>query len=232
MGILCPSAAFASNDEQQRVWLPSAPAEARGEISYDFDSVLNQTTATYVAPLGKRDLVHRLFATPTVHTIIATYRFNGRIASHAPDTIRVLLESDEYAELDPESPFVLGAARTLNIAVGHRIVEHSISVSQRVELGAQPRGGHENSVFTPDHGRLEQRGQTQLAQAELARVRSKATAWFSICEFLSLIDQREIRGTVAGLDFTLNPAVVAGLNRFASEMLPDDVPRFVDCAEK
>ncbi len=212
--------------------LPSAPAEARGEISYEFDSVLNQTTATYVAPLGKRDLVHRLFATPRVHTIIATYRFNGRIESHPPDTISVLLESDDYAQLNPDSRFVIVTQRTLNIAVGDRMVEHSLHVSQRVELEPQPRRGQENAVFAPGRQRFEQPAQTQLAQTELARVRRKATAWFSICEFLALIDQREIRGTVAGLDFTLNPAVVAGLNRFASGMLPDNVPRFVDCAEK
>ena len=42
--------AYASSDEsaQERLSLPSAPTEAfAGEIRYDFDSVLNTTTASY-----------------------------------------------------------------------------------------------------------------------------------------------------------------------------------------
>jgi hypothetical protein len=225
--VLCPlAAAFAKSheDDQQRLWLPSAPAEGRGEITYEFDSVFNQTTATYVAPLGERDLVHRLFSTPTVHTIIATYQINGRIASRLPDTIRVLLESDELVDADSQSRFTVVTARTLDVGVGGRVVEHSLSVAQRIVLDARPRGMPENTVRGPDHERF------QLpAQGPLAHVRRKATAWFSLCEFLSLIDQPEIHGTVAGLDFRLNHEVVAGLNRFAAEMLPDGAQRFVDC---
>ena len=227
--LLCPlAAAFAkSEDEQQRMWLPSSPAEARGDITYEFDSVLNQTTATFVAPLGQRDLVHRLFSTPTVHTIIARYEIRGRIASHLPDTIGVVLESDEYVEPSLDSRFMIPTQRTLNVGVGTRVIEHSLSVAQRIQLETRARRMADNLVFGPEHQRY-----AEPMPSQLAHVTRKATAGFSICEFLSLIDQREIHGTVAGLDFTVNPAVVAGLNRFASEMLPDDAPRFIDCVEK
>ena len=230
LGILFyPLAASAKSDEddQQRMWLPSAPSEARGEITYEFDSVLNETTATYVAPLGKRDLMHRLFSTPTVHTVIASYHINGRIASHLPDTIRVVLESDEYVEQSSESRLSLFTPTMLNIGVGERMLEHSLSVAQRTELETPRRGMPENAAYGPDRQRFE-----QSASAPLAHVRRKATAWFSMCDFLSLIHQREIHGTVAGLDFRLNAEVVAGLNRFAAEMLAGDAPRFIDCVDK
>jgi hypothetical protein len=47
-----------------------------------------------------------------------------------------------------------------------------------------------------------------------------------------MIDQSEIRGTVGGLDFEVNHSVVAGLNRFAAEMLSPEAERFIDCARK
>jgi hypothetical protein len=66
-----------------------------------------------------------------------------------------------------------------------------------------------------------------------AHVSRKATALFSICEFLSLIDQREVQGTVAGLDFTLNRRVLTGLRLFAAQMLPDGAEeRSIDCTPK
>src|SRR2546423_1890270 len=73
--LLAQHRVFASSYEadQQRTSLPALRSEAfTGEITYEFDSVLNQTTATFVAPLGKRDLLHRIFSQPTVHTIVVS----------------------------------------------------------------------------------------------------------------------------------------------------------------
>ena len=223
------AAAFASSDEsaQQRLSLPSAPSEAfAGEISYEFDSVLNKTTATYTAPLGKRDLLHRLFfAPPTVHTITASYVFTGRIASHIPDTIRVRLESDEYVDTTVGSEFGLGFEGVMTIDLGERALQRYLSLSQRIEHDSTPR---QDPNRTGAGTRA--RDSFRLPQIRQAHIRRRATAWFSTCEFLSLINQREIRGTVAGLDFTVNPEVVTGLNLFAAKMLPDTAhERFVDC---
>jgi hypothetical protein len=225
--LLAPHRVFASSydADEQGTWLPALRSEAfTGEIAYDFDSVLNQTTATFVAPLGKRDLLHRLFSQPTVHTIVVSYQFNGRVASHLPDTIRVRLESDDYVDTVSLSRLVVLADRTLTIGVGDRMEQHSLSISQDVEVETLPRVIQENMVVATDRQRFVRVRQTQ------ARVRRRATAWLSACDFLSMTDQTEIRGTVGGLDFNLNHLVVAGLNRFAAEMLPANAQRFIECA--
>jgi hypothetical protein len=225
--LLAPHQVFANSHaaDEQGTWLPALRSEAfTGEIVYDFDSVLNQTTAMFIAPLGKRDLLHRLFSQPTVHTIVVSYRFNGRVASHLPDTIRVRLEADDYVDTVSLSRFGVLADRTLTIGVGDRMEQHSLSISQDVEVETLPRVIQENMVVATDRQRFVRVRQTQ------ARIRRRATAWLSACDFLSMIDQTEIRGTVGGLDFNLNHLVVAGLDRFAAEMLPASRQRFIECA--
>ncbi|HJQ09756.1 MAG TPA: hypothetical protein VJ840_01875 [Gemmatimonadaceae bacterium] len=216
--LLAPQMAFASldQDEQQYTSLPGIRSEAfTGEIAYEFDSVLNQTTATFVAPLGKRDLLHRLFAVPTVHTLVVSYHFTGRVAADLPDSIRVRLESDAYVDSTSSHWFDVLGERTLDIAVGESTVQHSLSISQRIELDTHAGGISQNTVVAPDRQRF-----LQVRQTPLARVRRRATAWFSICEFLAMIAQPEIHGTVGGLGFSVSHEVVAGLNRFAAEMQP------------
>lgn len=228
--LLTPRApAFASSheDDQQRLGLPGAPVEAfAGEITYEFDSISNTTTATYVAPLGHRGLMHGiLFAAPTVHTITVTYQFAGRIASHVPDTLRLVLESDDYVDPGSANPFVFGTEPIISIGIGGRSFQHSISVSQRIQLETGPPA-QPDRMLLPD-GRPEH---TQRPQVERAHVRQRATSWFSSCEFLSMIDEREIRGTVAGVDFSLNHDVVTGLKLLAAEMLPETAQqRSIDC---
>ena len=226
--LLGPHRAFANSrdDVQQRMWLPVAPTDARGEITYDFDSLLNRTTATYVAPLGKRDLVHRLFAAPTVHTIVARYQFNGRFATRAPDTIGVLLEADAYIAPASEHPPSVATNYPLNIGVREHTLEHSLSIADSFELERTWGEPQENNSAGPERHRF-----SGSPSAGLVHIRRRATARLSTCEFLALIGQHEIRGTVAGLDFTIDPEVVAGLNRFASEMASGDGQRFIDCSE-
>ena len=230
--ILVPSApAFAkSHEDQQRAWLPSAPVEVfAGEIIYEFDSALNKTKATFVAPLGKVDLVHRLFfPPPTVHTITATYQFSSRFASHVPDTVRVLLQSDEYTAATSAGEVGTLGDVTMTIGIGQLAVQHSLSVSQRTELDLSPRRMPIRTSFTT--GSLQEVRQPQINQVHISR---KATAWFPICEFLSLIDQPEIQGTVGGLDFSVNRPVVTGLRLFAAQMLPDGTDeRSIDCTHR
>lgn len=222
---------LASSDEnyqQPRTWLPAPPVEAfAGQISYDFDSVLNKTTATYTAPLGKRDFLHRVFLSPpTVHTITASYVFAGRIPSRVPDTIRVRFESDEYIDIAPGSQLSPVNERAMTIDLGeHAAVQHYLSLSQRIQIDSSPRTAL-NRVGSGVHGQ----DSFRLLQVRQAHVKRRATTWLSTCEFLSLINQREIRGTVAGLEFTLNHDVVAGLNLFAARMLPDSAQeRSVPC---
>jgi hypothetical protein len=228
--LLIPRAAVLASspeDDQQHLGLPTAPLDAfAGEITYEFDSVSNKTTATYVGPLGNRDFVHRVFlAGPTVHTITVTYQFAGRIAAHIPDTVRVMLESDEYIDPNSANTFVFGPQAVISIATSARAFQHSLSVSRRIELesGPPPRAEMEESLNP--HRQI-----VHLPQLELAHVRQRATSWFSSCEFLSMIAEREIHGSLAGVSFNLNHEVVNGLKTLAAEMLPDNAgQRSIDC---
>src|SRR5256714_1469383 len=220
---------FASSheDDQQRVALPAASVEPfAGEITYEFDSVSNKTTATYVAPLGNRGLVHHiLFAAPAVHTITVTYRFVGRIASHIPDTVRVMLESDEYIDPNSANSFGFGNQSVISIGIAGGAFQHSVSVSRRIERETRSRPHPERGALPDLHPPA-----MQLPQIELAHVRQRATSWFSSCEFLLMIGEQEIRGTVDGVDFSLNHEVVTGLKALAAEMLPDSAEqRSIDC---
>ena len=222
-----PVFASSHEDEQQHVGLPATPVETfAGEITYEFDSVLNKTTATYVAPLQNRGLVRQiLFGAPTVHTITVAYQFAGRIASRVPDTIRVELDSDDYIDPASTNPFVFVPQPIMSIGIDGRAVQHSLSISQRIELEtASP--AHNYRVVTPN-GYPQP---IQLPRIERAHVKRKATSWFSSCEFLSMLDEHEIRGTVAGQNFTLDREVVTGLKLLAAGMLPDSEPRrSIDC---
>ncbi|MFL5483628.1 MAG: hypothetical protein ACJ8AK_15705 [Gemmatimonadaceae bacterium] len=227
--LLAQHRTFASSYEadQQRTWLPASRSEAfTGEVTYDFDGVLNQTTAAFVAPLGKRDLLHRILLRPAVHTIVVSYQFNGHVASHLPDSVRVQLESDDYVDPASLNRLDIVTDPTLTIPVGNRIDLHSLSVSQHVELETRPRAMLENIVVAPDQQRF-----VRVRELPQARIRRRATAWLSACEFLSMINQTEIQGTVDGLDFNLNHLVVTGLDRFAAQMLPADAQRFIECAQ-
>lgn len=227
--LLTPRApVFASSheDEQQHVGLPAASVETfAGEISYEFDSVLNKTTATYVAPLGKRGLVRQIFfAAPTVHTITVAYQFASRIASRVPDSIRVELDSDDYIDPDSANPFVFVTQPLMSIGIGGRVVQHSLSVSERIEIET---GSLVHPYWVTANGFLQP---TQTPLIKRAHVKRRATSWVSSCEFLSMLDEKEIRGAIAGQDFILDRDVVTGLRLFAAGMLPDsETRRAIDC---
>jgi hypothetical protein len=236
------SALALSNSEQQRALPPTISSEAfTGEISYQFDSVLNKTTATYIAPLSSGGLLHRIFfPTPTVHTIKATYEFDGRRPSHVPDSVRVTFVSDEYTPTPNHTPspataptpaaaeFFYGLQPEIAIRFGGGPAHRLVGVSQRVQL---------DSGFRPTTNRIGSKADNeplmQMPLIEQAHITRTATASLSICEFLSLIERSAVDGTVGGLEFTLNQKVVAGLKLFAAEMLPDVAQeRSVDCTSK
>jgi hypothetical protein len=224
--------AFAPSNpnDQQRVWLPASPNGAfAGEVSSVFDSVLNKTTATYVAPLRSEGLLRRiLFPTPTVHTIKATYEFRGRIASHVPDSVHLTFVSDEYNAAPPRNEFFCGSAQEMTIRFGQAAPQNLLRVSQRIQLDSSSPATINRVEFSS--GR---QPSIQIPAIELAHVTRTATASLSICEFLALVDRRAIDGTVGGLEFTLNREVVAGLKLFAAKMLPDVTQeRSIDCTSK
>jgi hypothetical protein len=138
----------------------------------------------------------------------------------------VQLESDDYVDAASLNRFDILTDPTLTIAVGDRIDQHSLSVSQHVKLETRPRAIPENMVVAPDQYPF-----VRVRELPQARITRRATAWLSACEFLSMINQPEIQGTVDGLDFNLNQLVVAGLDRFAAQMLPADAQRFINCAQ-
>jgi hypothetical protein len=81
-------------------------------------------------------------------------------------------------------------------------------------------------VAAPDQQRF-----VRVRELPKARIRRRATAWLSAWVFLSMINQTEIQGAVDSLDFNLNHLVVAGLDRFAAQMLPADAKRFIECTQ-
>ena len=226
-----PARALATNDDQQRMWRPVASSEAfAGEITYEFDSVLNQTTATYVAPLRNGGLLHRiLFLTPTVHTIKASYQFDGRIRSRVPDSVRLMFVSDEYVSAPgSETPF--GPPPDISIRFGQAVATSLVRVSQRIEVDSNSPALAHRIDYSAGKQAMQM---MELPSTKGAHITRRATALLSICEFLSLLDREVVDGTVAGVAFTLNHKVVTGLKVFAAEMLPDpSQQRPIDCTSK
>jgi len=227
-----PSPVFARSQQADQRYSASGSASTErfvGDITYEFDSVFNRTIATYRAPLGKRDFFHRVFfPPPTVRRITASYEFPGRIPTLVPDSIRVVFESEEYIAVTSGSRLALATEHDITIGRGDDAVRHPLLLSRRIEVDSGPGRLANSVVFNP-------RGEPfiQLPQIKEVRVESRATASLSLCEFLWLTGQGDMRGTVAGLDFTLEPAVLAGLRVFAMEMLPNDADRrSTDCRKK
>ena len=225
-----PALAPSNPNDQQRVWLPASPSGAfAGEVSYVFDSVLNTTTASYVAPLRPEGLLRRiLFPTPTVHTIKATYQFHGRVAWRVPDSVNLTFVSDEYDLAPSGNEFFFGTAAAMTVRFGKGGPQILRRVSQRIQLDTSSP-----ATLNRVESRLGRQRSMQIPAIERTHLTRIATTSLSICEFLALVDRRAIDGTVGGLEFTLNLKVVAGLKRFAAEMLPDlSQERSIDCTSK
>ena len=208
------------NDSQQRIFLPTSPSEAfSGEIEYDFDTLFNVTNARYQASLDARGVLGRMFlAAPAVHTIIATYQFPGRRPTRVPGSVRISLVSTEYVEQTPEPHGALSPRRPfLELNMAHTHASYGIAYAERVvsEWGDSLLPDRR---LPPDHHMPVQMPGTRLVQ-----ITRTATSLLSICEFLALISEDDVKGTVAGLDFALSHPVIAGLREFASQMKPNEV---------
>lgn len=216
-------------DAQQRIFLPAAPAEAfSGEIEYEFDTLRNVTRAQFQASLDAHGILGRMFlAAPTVHTIIATYQFAGRSVTRVPDSIRISLLSDEYVEQTREEHNALPPATRplLELNMAHIHASYGIAFAQRMVS----KSG--DSIF-PETLHLPDRPmRVQMLQTRQVQITRTATSFLSICEFLELISEEDVKGTVAGLDFALSHRVIAGLREFASQMKSNEVgAASVSCA--
>jgi hypothetical protein len=216
-------------DSQQRLSLPAAPGEPfSGEIEYEFDTLLNVTKARFHASLDTHGVLGRMFlSAPAVHTVIATYRFAGRTVNRVPDSVRISFVSDEYAEQVPEERNTMPAARPiLELNLGHTLARYGLAVAQRTAWKSVESEVPHRLLPTENH--IAQ----QMPPTLQVRTSRTSTSLLSLCEFLALISEREVNGTVAGLDFALNHRVITGLRVFASEMKSNEVGAAnVSCAD-
>lgn len=207
-------------ESQQRTFLPGAPTEEfSGEIEYDFDTLFNVTHARYRASLDVRGVLGRMFLSPpAVHTLIATYQFPGRRITHVPGSVRISLVSDEYVEQTPETESASRAPRPLlELSAAHTHASYGIAYAERIVSKSRDSLLAERRL-APDHHLPVEVPRTQLVQ-----ITRTATSLLSMCEFLALISEDDVKGTVAGLDFALSHRVIAGLREFASQMKPNEV---------
>src|SRR4051812_14945193 len=206
----------ASTIAPQRTWQPPATAEAfSGEMQYEFDSTLNRTSARFVVALGSRGIVHKIFfSNPVVHTLVVSYKYAGMRASRGPDTVRVSFKSDEYTYSAVENGAFPAMDAYLEIALGEQRLTYPLAIAQRTEVTATPAARNHEGAYLRGDAPL---GRSAPSMVEIHVART-ATAWLPICDFLELTNQQEIRGSVAGLEFSLDREAVAGLRRFAAEM--------------
>ena len=209
------------NDAQQRIFLPASPSEAfSGEIEYDFDTLRNVTRARFQASLDAHGILGRMFLpAPTVHTIIATYQFAGRSITRVPDSIRISFLSDEYVEQSREErtelPPAVRPLLELNTARMH--ARYGIAFAQRMVS----KSG--DSILQERLHLQDRHMPVQMLQTRQVQITRTATSFLSICEFVELISEEDVKGTVASLDFALSHRVIAGLREFASQMKPNEV---------
>ena len=214
------ASAFASvipqaTNSERRVWPSiSDPAPFAGEIEYDFDHVLNRTQARFKGSLGSRKFLLKLFlpASP-VHTLIATYEFEGRVPVASPDFVRLTLISDEYRRMTSQYSPLHEEQPILVASLGDTVLSYRLGIAQKVEELA-PAAGSLVSHSTADN--VSAMHTWQLPHE--IHIERTANATIPICDFLALVNSRSVHGTVAGLEFDLNEGVVSGLRRFAAQM--------------
>jgi hypothetical protein len=218
------SAARGSQQErinESRVLVPAAGQSAfAGEIEYAFDTALNKTRARFRAPLASRRLISRIFARSPVHTLVASYEFVGRTSVDRPDSIRVSLMSDEYMEAPSAYRPTLGPQPILLIAIGDSVAQFPLGIAQRTEVWSAAETFFRVNNLSPGASA----GINTYRPTSQMHIERTATTWIHACELLALISQKDVHGTVAGLDFELSEEVIAGLRQFAAGLASRDVP--------
>ena len=200
--------------ERQSNQSVSATSPTSGEIEYSFDPALERTTARFKSSLASPRLLSRLLSgPPQVHTLQAFYEFAGRALLEPPATVGVSFFSDEDMEAESDMNLSLVPKyESVLIIRGETDRTYLIGVAQKSDLffesvlpviNGSP-GNTNSEVSSPRRARL--------------HVERQATAWIPTCDFMAFVGRSEIRGTVAGLDFEVNPSVMAGLRRFVSTL--------------
>ena len=214
-----PAQASASENEvESQLPQSSTPTESfSGQIEYSFDSSLNMTHVRLSAPLDTRGVLGRIFfAPPVVDTLIASYEFAGRSISHVPDAIHLTLISDEYVDsVAAEESLLAAPDHGLDLVVGARVRRYGITVAEGLRATTIPGAGPRN-LGDERNGRFVM----QVPERRQVHISRSLTSLLSICEFLDLISQNEVKGRVAGLDVTISRGVLVGLRQLALEMRP------------
>ena len=212
-----------AKDSEKRVWPSVSEAGPfSGEIEYSFDTALNKTRARFKTSLASGNILVRILSgPPTVHTLVAVYEFRGRVPADRPDSVRLSLMSDEYRQSATQYFPVLGVEPILVVSIGDTVIRYPLGIAQRVDEWEVPN--IPSSVSPPSRGREPTRNLPHLPRE--IHIERTATALIPICDFLALVYARNVRGTVAGLDFDLNDGVVSRLRAFAAQMNPNTAAR-------
>jgi hypothetical protein len=200
-------------NNEQRVAIATSLS---GDIVYSFDASVNKTNAHFKASVAPGSIFSRIFSSSEVNTVFASYEVIGRPYAQSPDAIRFTLISDEYkAKTTPDWPPVR-QPQLLTITLGETVLEYPLGIAERVEAVAQPRTASRGVNYSRDGG-VAINASVLMSEVHIERT---ATARIPVCEFLSLVNQRSVRGTVAGLSFELSGDALSGLRRFAAEIKP------------
>lgn len=215
---------------QQRTWLPNSAAEAfAGEIHTEFDTALNSTSVQFVVSLQQHGALRKIFlSTPAVHTLVASYRLAGISGWRVPDRVRVTLRSDEYTYAESDNYPMPPADAFLTIDVGDHRRAYPVVIAQRTNVSPKPDALNRNPLFWRGTGSV-QTSPIPLFEIHVAR---SATALLALCEFLALTTGTEMRGNVAGLDFSLDRDVIAGLREFALQATAGEERQAINCPSK
>lgn len=223
--------ASAQDSVSERRMVSLVAPSLRGEIDYMFDTALNRTSAQYKTSLGSTNFIKRLFTdSPDVHTLIATYQFGGRVNAALPDVVQLAFISDEYFISDDyedglaNDPRASWRSPLLIVRTGETVMRFPLGIAQRTEVWSASGSERQTAVHLYGATSLINMnyGPTSLINMNAARIQvhieRTATAWIRLCDFLSIVNGRDVRGTVAGLDFDVSDEVLAGMRQFTAEM--------------
>ena len=215
------------SSSERRVLPPvSESAAFSGVIEYSFDTALNKTSARLETSLESRNvLVRKLLGPPTVHTLIAAYDFLGRGLPNHPDAVRLTLMSDEFKQASADYVPSLRPVPILVVSVGDTVFRYPLGIAQQTEVLVAPSSPSRVSRSPLGDAPT---GYYQQVTDEVHIART-ATASIPICDFLTLLNARNIQGTAAGLEFVLDETVVSGLRAFAAKMNPGAVRDAIIC---
>lgn len=202
--------------DERRVATATGSNPFSGEIDYAFDTALNKTSARFQTSLAPKSFFARVFSARDVDSLIAVYEFGGRAHRDPPDAVRLSLVSNEFRRGSRDDISPPGVAPILTITYGDVIVHFPLGIAQRIEeLPAPDVASHVVHASRDAYP-----GVGVNALTSQVHIQRTATARIPICDFMALVNQKSVHGTVAGLRFDLNEGVISGLREFAAQMAP------------